>query len=555
MSHAQFSAASSASSITDDSTAAQIIEVNFGKKKPPAVKGASHNAYARGGYAESGTESGFGSSEREERRESGEDGLSAGGGGGRSLSYLQHSELVNDIQKDIKSFFSKSVLTSYMSRWAKAFLAVAALSVAFTITFGSILLAEVYDRTMALRVEDGSVCAGGDYLAPQTSTLWYNIALIFLANVFMVLYALRGMALEKWGTALCYIIAALTAVGRALYTVAGGLPEAYRVPSGPRSACVVGLSIGAAIALISLGLLYKAIREFGWRNYVKGATTQEQVREINKYQLLDLFLKLDVMLCVHTIVSIFFAVDSTAMIIVSAIVIAFTVAMLVLITYFIKKQIAWFIYAFVALCPAMPILYIYLIVSQSILETSRCQNDSLFPCLGRNITVGLANYSDHALFERSLPPPAGAAASTQWFLVPEDCLTHDLNGSLVDSPCVNASLSVVSRCCGDYGVCQYTQEFFRTDQVLLIMLAVAGVVVRILTVVTTYKRMREMDSPIIRELLERGQRNLRSFTLIFVREDDAAVNRRRAASRVDNDDSHDASVHGTQLDAVLMKDA
>ena len=423
-------------------------------------------------------------------------------------------EIVDDIGKDVKTLFQcpTSATLSYMTFEAKLFLFLVVLTIVLTVIVCALL--SVYSVPTGYLGGD-TACVGYAYAQPSMNAMGYSIALQAVNCIFVLWYSVRSVRLEKSWTLLCYIIAAISQAGRAFYLAFGTLFETFDVPSDIAIASQVLLCITAIILLATFPLVYRVHKGFGWRMYKKGATSSQQVAYMKRYYLMDTVVKVDLMVCVNAFTTMLFVVRLDWLRIAAGVVLGLTVAMLTVVTYFIKKQVKWFVYLLAVVCALMPALYVYFLIEQFSQPPMPCIQESLVPCLaGYNITQSPTNFSTSitndpitaATSAHAVLPPGQASQPPFWFVFPEICVES--------TSCYNSSLSSVGDCCRGFGQCEVHGDLFHAERGLLVFLAVLGLAIRLLTTGTLVQRLREMDDVDVRELLTRhASRNIKEFAL------------------------------------------
>lgn len=429
-------------------------------------------------------------------------------------TFETHQEIATEIGRDVRGLLDSCTSLTYMTTDAKVFLALVVFTIVLTVVV-CILLA-VYSQSTGYLGGD-TVCVGHAYTQPTMNAMGYSIALQAVNCIFVMWFSVRSVRLEKSWTLLCFVIAAVSQAGRAFYLAFGSLFDTFAVPPVVAVVSQVLLCITALVLLGTFPLAYRVHQGFGWRMYKKGATTAQQVAYMKRYYLMDTVVKVDLMVCVNAFTTMLFVVQLLWLQVAAGVVLGLTVIMLTVVTYFIKKQVKWFVYLLAFICALMPALYIYFLVDQFSEPQQACIPERLVPCLNNvNITIAATNYSAdpgaandpvtqatslHALF------PVGQVSSPpSWFVFADSCTES--------TPCYNSSVVSVGSCCRGYGQCDVHAELFRAEQGLLLFLAALGLLVRVLTIGTLIHRLRELDDVDVRELLERHERrDIQEFAL------------------------------------------
>ena len=383
-----------------------------------------------------------------------------------------------------------SLWQTYVSKEAKVMLALITVSCVAMLAMCLAVVLVTYTRLRNFNVDesDPSVCKGASYEEIKTNSVGYNMANTSFGCFFILWTTFRAVRLEKGALLVCVVIVIITVVARVLYFAFGVGPGSL-YDSDLEVAAQGVFTAAGIIMLAAIPITFKVSDAFGWRFFTKGVTQAEDVETMQRYKQLDACAKLDLYITVNAFISLFFIVSDDTLRIFGFIVTAVTIIFLVALTAVVKRRYYFAMYAFYFVCVLMPVFYVYTVTIVVMQSEDGCSGE-MRACMSRN-NVAIGN-----------------CASRRCALL-TTCTPYS-NYNL----CVNTTFTNgYDTCCSEYGRCKLKLSFFENDKPLVLFLAVAGCLVRVITVIVGYRQAQAMDIPSVQEMLKRGERNIRNFSL------------------------------------------
>mgnify|MGYP001608214715 CR=1 FL=1 len=438
-------------------------------------------------------------------------------------------------------------IDSYQTRESKVLLVICALAAIVSVSISVAILVLSYTNLRELRVSNPfGVCDAMPYEEVKTNTIAFGVANIIVGSVFAFWFAWRAVRLEKGGLLLGMVLVSVLAVARQMYLILSPDLATTMGAIATLSARIL-FPVSSVLHLAGCAMAIPASNKFGWRLYSKGVTQAHDVETMKRQRQMDAASKFDLYITVIVFVTIFFMVDQQAMRIYGFIVVVVTIVYLLGLSYIIRRRWYFVLYSFVLVCVLMPVFYIYTTVTLMQRPPSKCAEDMHGTLLESNITVlnttldatdaqclaqlavsgevaPSALLSGLCFVSRTSPsyplcvcgscisyaPSANGSSPSAAVLTTTTTMTPSAGGP---TSCVSLVNATYAATCNEFGRCTLKQRFFADDQYVFFIIAGLGIICRVVTLILAFRQMAMMDLPGVQEMLARGERNIKGFTL------------------------------------------